>query len=452
MAVVAPTFDSVTVKSSTRLDLAWTNNDTYDYIHIFRKRSDEPSYSLLKTMSGSYTSYSDTGLLHGTTYSYKLRGDIGGELSDYSNVKSGTTILPAPSNTSATKGTYSNKIVISWTNGTSQSGVTTRIFYAGSTIGPWYNLCSLDISKTSYAWSLPEGTKNIYFKVGHSTSDTNSAFSNKDYGFTYLPAPTNLTVNQSGDNCILNWTINSTDQIGTKIERRISGETWSQIDTVSETTDTYTDTDSLSDGVTYEWRVRCYTDYRNSDYSNTASLTYDSGSDTFVITVTATPVLSEGLSDTFTVNVTATPYIVQSAYTSLNFNYYLGGQDGKLYLYSDEYYGDNGQSITCIWESKLLDFDMPGRIKTLTLVRFKYYDYSSHDLTMGISIDDGETWQYKTKTIGSGDLTIKSVFFDWWVTAENFKIRLIQASSNKRFAWIQMEVEFIDRGEEKQYA
>jgi hypothetical protein len=70
----------------------------------------------------------------------------------------------------------------------------------------------------------------------------------------------------------LSWDDDSSIESGFKIERRLSGGLYAQIDTVSANTTTYID-QSGNEGTSYTYRVRAYNDTDDSDYSNEANAT-----------------------------------------------------------------------------------------------------------------------------------------------------------------------------------
>jgi subtilisin family serine protease len=67
----------------------------------------------------------------------------------------------------------------------------------------------------------------------------------------------------------LAWAQHSSQELGFKIERKLSGGSFSQIDTVPVDTTTYSD-QSASEGTSYTYRVRAYNGDGDSDYSNEA--------------------------------------------------------------------------------------------------------------------------------------------------------------------------------------
>jgi len=90
--------------------------------------------------------------------------------------------------------------------------------------------------------------------------------------YTPLSAPSSLTATASSSSAILNWTDNSTNEDGFKVERHNTATTtFSEIVSVGAGVTTYTDPGLFPD--TYTYRVRAFNAGGFSDYSNTASTT-----------------------------------------------------------------------------------------------------------------------------------------------------------------------------------
>jgi len=92
-------------------------------------------------------------------------------------------------------------------------------------------------------------------------------------------APTGLGATAvSGSQIDLSWTDNSTDENGFRIERRTGGAgSFSEIDAVAADTIVYNDT-TVSAGQLYSYRVRAFSFYGNSDYSNESAAATPGGS------------------------------------------------------------------------------------------------------------------------------------------------------------------------------
>jgi hypothetical protein len=112
----APTNLVTTVTSSSRIDLRWTDNSTYEAGFKIERSTDGVNFSQIGTMFANGTTYSNTNLSAGATYYYRVRAYDGTNDSAYSNVASATTqTVAAPTNLSAAA-LSSSRIVLNWTD------------------------------------------------------------------------------------------------------------------------------------------------------------------------------------------------------------------------------------------------------------------------------------------------------------------------------------------------
>jgi len=129
--------------------------------------------------------------------------------------------------------------------------------------------------------------------------------------------PSGLTATTISSSQInLNWTDNSPDETGFKIERKPSGGTYSQIATVGANVTTYPDT-GLAGNTTYYYKVRAYNDGGDSGYSNEASATTSCG--TLPVRIAgATPVYYSSIQAAY--NAAANGNVIQSRAGTLTEN------------------------------------------------------------------------------------------------------------------------------------
>jgi chitodextrinase len=97
----APSGLSATAISAVQLNLSWTaSTDNVGVTGYLVERCEGAgcsSFAQVAAPAGTSTTYTDNGLLVGTSYSYRLRAtDAAGNLSGYSNTASATTLTTAP--------------------------------------------------------------------------------------------------------------------------------------------------------------------------------------------------------------------------------------------------------------------------------------------------------------------------------------------------------------------
>src|SRR5713226_3532998 len=128
----APSNLVATAASGAQINLSWTASTDNVGVTGYRVERCQgagcSTFVQIATPTG--TTYGNTGLAAGTPYSYRVRAtDAAGNLSDYSNTASATTLTPdtqpptSPSNLAATAAS-SGQINLSWTASTDNVGVT----------------------------------------------------------------------------------------------------------------------------------------------------------------------------------------------------------------------------------------------------------------------------------------------------------------------------------------
>ena len=90
----APSGLAATTVSDTRIDLAWTDNATNADGFKIERSTDGVNFSVVALIGAASASYSDTGLVVSTLYTYRVRAYNDGGESGYSNTDNATTQDP----------------------------------------------------------------------------------------------------------------------------------------------------------------------------------------------------------------------------------------------------------------------------------------------------------------------------------------------------------------------
>ncbi|MHB0976598.1 MAG: FG-GAP-like repeat-containing protein [Candidatus Aquicultorales bacterium] len=341
------------------LDLAWnapTDDPNLAGYNIYRGTSPGSYPTKVNGPLVTGTTYTDTGLVNGTTYYYIVKAvDSLGNGSPNSNESSrppADNLAPdAPTGLNAVL--QSGSVVLSWTAPTNDPNLAGyKIERTLSGTGNWIQIGTSTTNGFSHPVTLPDQGNTWSYRVrAHDAANNDSGYSNTASilvpDSTAPTVPSDLAVARSGSNLDLTWTA-STDNVavaGYRIERSTSQTTgFEEIGTGA--TATYSDSTAAAD-VRYYYRVRAYdTDGNNSGYSNTADGIVDTLAPSVPGTPTATLVgftvnLSWAAS---TDNVGVTAYIVeksenQTDWTELGtsqtttFGYELPAQDKTKFLY-----------------------------------------------------------------------------------------------------------------------
>src|SRR5438445_1825374 len=285
---------AATTASSSQINLSWTapaenGGSAITGYMIERSANGGSSWSTLVANTGSTaTTYSDTGLAHTTTFTYRVSAINSIGTSSSSGTTSATTLALAPSSPTGLAATAasSSQINLSWTapadnGGSAITGYKIERSADGGTT--WTTLvANTGSTATSYSdTGLTRSTTYAYRVYAINSVGTNSP-SNTASATTLAVAPsppTGLTATAASSSQIdLTWTA-PTDNGGSaitgyKIERSTNGgTTWTTIVSNSgSTATTYSDT-GLTPGTTYTYRVSSVNSAGTSSPSNTASAT-----------------------------------------------------------------------------------------------------------------------------------------------------------------------------------
>ncbi len=252
--------------SQSQVNLSWTastDNVGVTGYKVFRNGTQ------VGTPTG--TSFSDTGLTAGTTYSYTVAAsDAAGNVSAQSTAVNGTTQTPdtappsVPSGLSA-NGVSQTQVNLSWTASTDNVGVTGyKVFRNGRQVGT--------PSGTSFSdTGLTAGTTYSYTVSARDAAGNSSAQSAAVNGTTQAPdttppsVPAGLTANGVSQTQVnLSWT-SSSDNVG------VTGYNVFRngVQIATPTTTTYQDT-GLTSGTTYAYTVAAHDAAGNTSVQSTA--------------------------------------------------------------------------------------------------------------------------------------------------------------------------------------
>ena len=180
---------TATAASSTQINLSWTASTSSvglaNYLIEQCQGAGCTTFTQIASVAGSMTSFSNTGLSAGVSYSYRVRAsDTANNLSPYSNVASATTLTP-PTGLRASTGNPRGSVNLTWTQSVS-SGVTQNNIFRRTSSGIYSSTPTATISATtSYLDSrLTSGTTYCYVVTastngGESAKSTESCASAK---------------------------------------------------------------------------------------------------------------------------------------------------------------------------------------------------------------------------------------------------------------------------------
>jgi hypothetical protein len=270
----APTGLTATPASQTQINLHWNDNsNNEDGFKIERSPDGTTGWTQIGTVGPNVQDYPDTGLTCGTPYWYRVRAYNAGGDSPYSNVANATTVPCVPAAPSGLTATPFSQMQINlhWNdNSNNEDGFKIERSPDGAT--GWAEIGAVGSNVQDYLDSgLTCGT-DYYYRVRAYNAGGNSGYSNTAHGVTApcIPAaPTDLVVTGIGQTWVsLQWTDNSSNEDGFKIERSPDGVGgWVEVGSVGTDVNTYTDP-GLSAGTDYYYRVRSYNGAGYSAYTD----------------------------------------------------------------------------------------------------------------------------------------------------------------------------------------
>jgi subtilisin family serine protease len=273
-APATPTNLTATAVSSSRINLAWTDNATNEIGFKIERSFDGASFTQVGVVAANVQSFSHLNLAASTTHFYRVRAWDGPNHSPFSGITSATTHAPpaAPSNLASTA-VSSSQINLTWRdNATNEAGFKLE----RSTDGVNFTLTNT-LPKNGIKFSVTglAPATTYHFRLRAYDGPNHSAFSNVAFATTTAApaAPSNLIATAVSSNRVnLAWADNSTNEGGFKLERSTDGVNFSQVATLTPNTTSFPHT-GLTSSTTYHFRIRAYEGANHSAFSNVPTAT-----------------------------------------------------------------------------------------------------------------------------------------------------------------------------------
>jgi fibronectin type 3 domain-containing protein len=276
----APTSLTAAAVSATEINLSWVDNATNEINYkVERCAQGCTTFTEIALLEPNVTTYTNTGLTAGQTYSYRVRAANDGGNSAYSNIAAATTsgTLPAPGGLTATARS-TTQVDLTWTEtSTTETGfLIERCSGTGCTA--FVQIAQTAANVTAYSDMSAAASTAYNYRVRATDGQAYSPYSNVATATTPgapPAAPSGLTASVvSSTQITLAWQDNSTNETGYKIERCTNQgcTSFAQIAQVGANVTAYSNT-GLTGGTSYSYRVRATNATGDSGYSNVASAT-----------------------------------------------------------------------------------------------------------------------------------------------------------------------------------
>lgn len=239
---------SVSPASASEIDLFWHNSSPeLSTIEIERSTDGVNTWHTVNTITpASPIPYSDTGLLSGTQYWYRLHltYQLGSTIeSFYSNTPSTRTGILPPAGLEVDQ-VGASHVTLSWQAATGATNY--PIFRRGPQDQSFVQVGSSNT--TSYVDTNLSFQTQYYYEVGDN-GPSGSASPNGQVSATTLqaaPGPTNFSVTSSNGQAIMGWSDNSPGLTGFVIQRSSDDQSWFGLATLPANATTYADTTAVS--------------------------------------------------------------------------------------------------------------------------------------------------------------------------------------------------------------
>jgi titin len=244
--------------TSTSIMLSWTDGAADASSFLIQRQSGTGQFTQVATVAGAARTYTDTGLLPNTTYTYQIIAVNAGGQSSPSPQANATTLLPPPDVPTALVAVApaATQVNLSWVEtGTGANGFIIQRSTAGA---GFTQIATASSTATSYAdTSVAPGTSYTYRLIATSAAGNSAPSASAAVTTPPLPPapPAGLTaVATSQTTIVLNWAGGGSGQAQFVIQRQSGTSGFSSIAVISGNSLTYSDT-GLAPNTTYTYQV-----------------------------------------------------------------------------------------------------------------------------------------------------------------------------------------------------
>lgn len=273
-APAAPTNLVATALSSTSIGLTWSDSSTETGYRIERKVVGG-TFALVQTVGANVLTFTDTGLAIDTTYVYRVFATNPGGDSAPSNESTARTLPLTPTAPSGLTASAisATQIRLNWTDASNNE---TGFKIERSTDGTnWSVVDTVGMSVVSFTDSGLAPNTSYTYRVRATNAGGDSAPSNQASAQTFPVAPgapQSFTATALSQTSVeLSWSPGSGVVTGFKLERKLEGGTYEQIQTPAAGATSAIDNDVVG-GTTYVYRIRATNASGDSPNSNEATV------------------------------------------------------------------------------------------------------------------------------------------------------------------------------------
>lgn len=263
--LTAPTGLLATGMSTSQVDLVWPDATGESGYVLERSPNGSTLWTTRAALAANATTWSDTGLVAGTLYYYRLRAtNTSGNSWPGGNSSAWTIPAATPLTVTAVSPT---QVKLAWTNVAGETGF--KIERSADGQADWAAVTMTAANVTAYTESNLTADTTYFYRVTPTNSAGDGAASTVKGTRTLLPSPTGLAAAAVGTNRVdLTWP-DSTGETGYVVERSLNNVAWSQVAVVAADDTDWSNT-GLNAGTAYTYRVRAANAGGNSAASTAA--------------------------------------------------------------------------------------------------------------------------------------------------------------------------------------
>lgn len=263
---------TATASSSTQIDLSWEDRSNNEKTFEVARKVGNGQYTTIKVLPVNSTAFTDAGLTPGVTYTYQVRATNGIGESAYTPEASATTPLPAPAPPTqlGISAVTSTSLRLAWTDASNNETGFKVERKAGD--GAYAEIATTAANASTYQDQNLQPSTLYTYRVRAVNSNGGSAHSNEASATTLPASPSGLRLTLLSYTSIkLEWTDNSVDESGFRIERKTGKGAFVALNTNPGVNATSFTDFGLTAGTTYTYHVRAYN--ANGDSANTPDAT-----------------------------------------------------------------------------------------------------------------------------------------------------------------------------------
>ncbi len=259
--------------STTQVMIAWADVSGETSYTVERKTGVGGTWAAIGTTTVSVSAFTDTGVVVGNQYYYRVYASNGALASLASNDLAVSVTPPAVPSPVTAAADSSSAITLTWPNVASETGY--KIERASSISGPWTQIATPAANVVSFQSTGLTQSTTYFYRIRSTNSIGDSAYSEVVSATTLLAPPSVPSVFVSSSlyyQVALSWT-NVGFETGYVLERSpTSSGTWAVLATLPADTTSYTDTTVTSSTLFY-YRVKAFNAAGESLYSTTSTTT-----------------------------------------------------------------------------------------------------------------------------------------------------------------------------------